>query len=252
MPSNAFYTNSRFKLLTYAQCDGLDPADVVHLLDRLGAECIIGREHHEDGGIHLHVFADFGRKFRSRKADVFDVHEWHPNITSSWGTPEKGWDYAVKDDDIVGGQLERPRVGRGCDGTSAVSWSEVADSESAEEFWRLCRACDPKTFVTRVVDLQRFADRKFGSVPVHYEHPRAIRFVGGDTDGRDNWLRQSLIGLEQPFVGTFLPTAWCEEGPRRQHPASLLLLAVTSGLASRPDRSSPLLSRKGFFLFVVC
>lgn len=49
-------------------------------ISTLGGECIVAREDHADGGTHLHVFCDFGRKFRSRKADVFDVDDHHQTL----------------------------------------------------------------------------------------------------------------------------------------------------------------------------
>jgi len=82
-----FTFHSRYGLITYAQCDGLDPSDVCNHFTSLGAECIIAREDHADGGTHLHVFADFERKRRFRRADIFDVRGYHPNIEPSRGNP---------------------------------------------------------------------------------------------------------------------------------------------------------------------
>ena len=96
---------ARYGLLTYAQSGELDPFRVVNHLADLGAECIIGREDHADGGVHLHAFFMFERKFESRNVRVFDVDGCHPNIVRGYGTPEKGWDYATKDGDVVGGGL---------------------------------------------------------------------------------------------------------------------------------------------------
>ena len=99
MPNFAF--NARYALLTYPQCGDLDPFHIVNHISSLKGECIIGRERHADGGTHLHAFCDFGRKLQSRRSDLFDVDNRHPNISPSKGTPEKGWDYACKDGDIV-------------------------------------------------------------------------------------------------------------------------------------------------------
>ena len=56
---------AQYGLLTYAQSGELDPFRVVDHLGNLGAECIIGRESHSDGGLHLHAFFMFERKFES-------------------------------------------------------------------------------------------------------------------------------------------------------------------------------------------
>nr|QCC72754.1 rep protein [Circovirus sp.] len=109
MPSFTFH--ARYGLFTYAQCGTLDPIDVSNHFTSLGAECIVAREDHADGGTHLHVFADFERKRRFRRVDIFDVGSQHPNIVPSRGNPGQGWDYATKDGQIVAGGLERPTNG---------------------------------------------------------------------------------------------------------------------------------------------
>ena len=103
-----FRFQAKYGLLTYAQCGDLDPFAVVTRLSELGAECIVGREIHEDGGIHLHAFFSFEKKRNLKNERIFDVEGVHPNIQASYGTPEKGYDYAIKDGDVVGGGLERP------------------------------------------------------------------------------------------------------------------------------------------------
>ena len=100
---STFRFQARYALLTYAQCGDLDPFAVVNHLAELGAECIIGRENHSDGGLHLHAFVDFGRKYRTRNTRAFDVQGCHPNVSPSRGTPEEGFDYAIKDGDVVAG-----------------------------------------------------------------------------------------------------------------------------------------------------
>lgn len=151
MPSFSF--SARYVLLTYAQSGDLSEWAVLDHFSTLGAECIIGREDHADGGTHLHVFADFGRKKQSRRSDFFDVGGVHPNIVPSRGRPEGGWDYATKDGCIVAGGLGRP-------GTSGLpearnKWSEIVSAESREEFFELLRTLDPKTLVTRWSELNK-------------------------------------------------------------------------------------------------
>ncbi|UJO02129.1 Rep [Bat associated gemykibivirus 1] len=95
----SFKFQARYVLLTYAQCGDLDPWVVSDHLSSLGAECIIGRENHSDGGIHLHAFVDFGKRFSTRNVQKFDVGGCHPNIEPSKGRPWAGYDYAIKDGD---------------------------------------------------------------------------------------------------------------------------------------------------------
>jgi len=191
----------RYALITYSQCGDLQPQSVVSHFDKLGALVIIGRETHSDGGTHLHVFADFQRKFRSRQTSVFDVDGRHPNLSPSKGTPEKGYDYAIKDGDIVGGSLERPQSRRGGNGSISDKWSIIADATSREDFWRLAHELDPKSAICSFGQLQKWCDWKFAPVRPPYEHPTGIEFVESDSDGRHSWLRQSGIGSGEPLIG---------------------------------------------------
>nr|QVW56460.2 MAG: replication-associated protein [Gemycircularvirus] len=198
MPS--FITNARHFLVTYAQCGDLSEWAVLDKFTSLGAECIIAREQHEDLGLHFHVFADFGRKFRSRKVDIFDVDGRHPNIKRSWGTPEKGYDYAIKDGDIVAGGLERPDGVHGS-GKTFDLWSQIAGAENRGEFWRLCEELDPKSLCCSFGQLSKFADWRFAEPDAEYRTPDGIEFDVHSGDGRDSWVQESGIQLGDSFVG---------------------------------------------------
>ena len=119
---------------------------------RVGAECIIGREEHQDGGTHLHAFAAWEKKFRSRRTNIFDVGGFHPNVVPSRGTPEGGYDYATKDGDIVGGGLERP------DGSkvpcTSDAWATIINAESRDEFWRLVSELAPRSLACNFNSLE--------------------------------------------------------------------------------------------------
>jgi len=198
----SFSFHARYVLLTYAQCGTLDPFRVMDRISELAGECIIGREHHSDGGIHLHCFCDFGRKFRSRKADVFDVGEFHPNIVKSRGTPEKGWAYAIKDGDVVCGGLGRPSAEvRSGTGTSDSKWHTITAAETRNQFWELVHELDPKAAAVNFSSLQKYCDWKYAPNVAAYESPTGVGFIGGEVDGRDDWLLQSGIGSEVPLVG---------------------------------------------------
>lgn len=199
MPS--FTINCRYALVTYAQCGPLDPFLVMEHFSSLEAECIIGREHHADGGTHLHVFVDFGRKFRSRATDVFDVGGHHPNIEPSKGTPEKGFDYAIKDGDVVCGGLARPGPSGGGNSGVLAKWSRITGAKDHREFWDLVHELDPKSAACSFTSLSKYADWKFAVDPPSYEHPGGFEFIDGRVDGRDQWLSQSGVGSGEPLIG---------------------------------------------------
>lgn len=197
---SAFVIQSRYVLLTYAQCGDLDGFTVMERISELGAECIIGRELHEDGGIHLHCFCDFGRKFRSRRADLFDVGGRHPNIEKVARTPAKAYDYAIKDGDVICGGLGRPVCPEGRT-TTIDKWAEITSAENREEFWELVHRLDPKAAACSFTSLSKYCDWKFETHAPEYESPRGITFDEGEFDGRADWIRQSGLGLGEPLLG---------------------------------------------------
>jgi len=191
------------------------------LFSSLGAECIVGRELHEDGGIHLHVFVDFGRRFRSRKSSIFDVGGFHPNVVASQGTPDKGYAYATKDGDVICGGLAKPDgvTRRTGDSKTDTKWAEITSAQSRTEFWNLLHELDPKSAACNFNSLQKYADWKFAAVPPVYESPAGIEFVNGEIDGRDDWLSQSGIGSGEPLVGKLsctYPLVLAVAAPRRR------------------------------------
>ncbi|ASH99148.1 replication-associated protein [Giant panda associated gemycircularvirus] len=186
----SFAFNSRYVLLTYAQSDGLSEWDVLEHISGLGAECIIARENHADGGTHLHAFCDFGRKFRSRRSDIFDVGGRHANITPSRGRPEFGWDYAVKDGDVVAGGLARP--GSGGLPEAPNKWGQIVGAENEQQFWELVEELDPKALATQYPSLRKFADWRFRPVAESYVHPDGLEFELGMVPELVEWREQSL------------------------------------------------------------
>lgn len=185
-----FKFSNRYVLLTYAQSGDLSEWAVLEHISGLGAECVIGREDHADEGTHLHVFCDFGRKFQSRRLDVFDVDGRHPNIVPSRGRAEFGWDYAVKDGNVVAGGLGRP--GSGGLPSAPNKWSEIVGAENRDEFLRLVQELDPKSFVLRHRELLDYADRYYAEQREPYVGPDGIEFDLGMVPDLAAWRGESL------------------------------------------------------------
>ena len=194
----SFVFSSRYVLLTYSQCGTLDEWSVSDHISSLGAECIIGREDHADGGTHLHVFCDFGRKKQSRRSDLFDVGGFHPNIAPSRGSPERGYDYAIKDGNVVAGGLARP--GGGGLPKASNPWSDIVGAESREEFFDLLRQLDPKTLVTRWSELNKYADAAYAPVHESYVGSDGKQFELGMVPELARWGGQ-LVAAD-PVEGT--------------------------------------------------
>lgn len=187
-----FQLKARYVLLTYSQCGDLDPFQVVNLLADLGAECIVGREAHADEGTHLHAFVDFGKPYRTRNERQFDVAGYHPNVLPFGRTPEKGWDYATKDGDVVGGGLERPD--RGSVSKTSIDWSRIADAGCVDEFWSLVRELAPRALLTNFTSLRAYSEWHYRPERTPYESPRDITF---DLEGVPEvleWVHDNVLG----------------------------------------------------------
>jgi hypothetical protein len=187
-----FLFQRRYALLTYAQCGTLDPFEVSDLLSSLGAECIIGRETHADGGIHLHAFVDFGREYRTRNPRQFDVGGCHPNVLAGKKTPEKMYDYATKEGEIVAGGLERPDGSR-ISGTSD-RWAKIILAETRDDFFELCATMDPRALACSFPSLCRYADWRYRLEPGRYETPADYVFDTRGFPELDDWVQRYLAG----------------------------------------------------------
>jgi len=166
-----FDFHSRYALLTYAQCGALDPWAVSNRLTELEAECIVAREAHQDGGAHLHVFVDFGRKRRFRDARKFDVLGCHPNVSSSRGTPGDGYDYVCKEGDIVAGGLERPSTRGHTVDKHDSQWSALMDIDNRDDFFEALRTHFPKVLITNFTQVCKYADWRYEVKLVEYQSP---------------------------------------------------------------------------------
>lgn len=188
-PHMPFRFQAKYGLLTYAQCGDLDPFHVVEHLSSLGAECIVGRECHSNGGVHLHAFFMFESKFRSSNERVFDVDNCHPNISRGYSNPADGYDYAIKDGDVVAGGLDRP-------GEHSVqkssNWSQIVEAENEDEFWALVRELDPRALCVSFTSLRAYASHRYAPERAPYRSPDGIRFCTEQYPELDEWVETSL------------------------------------------------------------
>lgn len=189
---STFRFAARYALLTYAQCDELDPFAIVDLCASFGAECIVGKESHGDGGVHYHAFVDFGRKFQTRNARKFDIGRYHPNLQPSLGNPAGGWDYATKDGEIVGGGLQRPAESGMGDLESKEKWRLALLSPDRETFLASIAEFDPRTLCTSFVSLEKYCDWKYRPVREEYKSPTTIQLHDTSFFSLDQWVEDNI------------------------------------------------------------
>ena len=185
--------NRRYVLITYAQAgDDFDYWAVLDLFTQLRAECIIGRELHSDGGVHFHVFVDFGRLYSSRKTDIFDVGGKHPNIQPIGRTPAKAYDYVCKEGDLVAGGLARP--GGDTDIDPDNFWASTGSCQTGDEFLHLCDQLATRDFIRGFSNFRAYAKWKWAEGGLDYIQPTNVEFDTSAADGLDEWLDQLALG----------------------------------------------------------
>lgn len=102
MPANGrFRFSAKRAFLTYAQCGELTKERVLEFLrDSRGAAWYsVGLEQHEDGGNHIHAYAEWLARVDTTDCTHFDVDGRHPNVqpvrsrTAVLEYVKKGGDY---------------------------------------------------------------------------------------------------------------------------------------------------------------
>lgn len=219
MPRGSFLVkDAKYLLLTYPQVEQIErdgvhgselPWRLLDLCSSLGAECIVGREQHTDGGIHYHAFVDFGGEtFSTRNQRKFDIGPWHPNILRVGRTPWDAYDYAIKDGDIICGGAQRPDESHGLlDGSSAqparlggsksgsgngMDWEYITAASTREEFFLRCGERAPKSLVCSFVGIVKYADWKYRTIPDDYTHPSDWSFQLEPYPSIREWVANNL------------------------------------------------------------
>ncbi|AUW34335.1 replication-associated protein [Gemyduguivirus recro1] len=191
---------AKYGLLTYSQAPNLDPFDIVNLLAELGAECIVGRENHQDGGTHYHAFFMFPREFRTRNPRVFDCGGYHPNILRGRKTPRAMYEYATKDGDICGGGLEAPED-EPRTSSSDDFWAAVFAAEGREETFRVAREINVGLFGRYYFQVRAIGEGKAIKNPLDYVSPAALEFSTSSYPELDDWC-ETYLGRRGGRLGT--------------------------------------------------
>lgn len=221
MPRPFHVKDAKYLLLTYPQVNETErdgsvvqepilPWRLLELCTRLGAECIVGREQHADGGTHYHAFLDFGgRPFSTRDTRKFDIDGHHPNIERVGRTPELAYDYATKDCDIICGGATRPIQGDGLSDSSSaqtsrpngsksgtgngMDWEFITSASTREEFFIRIHERAPKALVCSYVGIAKYADWKYRVIPNDYSHPEDWEFDLECYPGIREWYARNIL-----------------------------------------------------------
>lgn len=196
-----FRFRAKAVLLTYSQLneDGLqhirdNPDDLFQFIGQTFGppeRFRLGHELHQDGGHHLHCFASWSSRRNSSDPRCFDWREHHPNIEPIRRTPQRAWEYAGKDDDVLfehgdpPGETGTMRMGR------EGIWHEALAAEDKEGFLQVLRQGAPREYVLYHEAILRFAERHWSPPTPDYTSPN---FEVLRPERVLPWLRHSGIG----------------------------------------------------------
>lgn len=182
-----FQINSRYLLVTYSQADVIEHQELLDFLKTKYSDAFIcvGRERHEDGGLHYHAFIGAEVPIRIGGARVLDLNNVHPNITSC-RRPKEGLAYARKEGETMEWGNE-PTFDAG------IKWKDIlASTTSTQAFMEAVREHYPRDFVLANERIQAYADKHLGRTPSLQYTPRYE--IGSYTlpDSIQDWIDTEL------------------------------------------------------------
>jgi len=215
---NQFLLRAKYILLTYSQVDEdvFHPIEIKHLIDGLGGRCRIGREFHQNGGVHYHAFCVKDKRFISRDPRKFDIAGFHPNIEPILATPDKAWEYAIKDGNVIIDDVPERPVGRSKAGKKANDvYSNLIDtSTSANDMLKGCFKEDTRRAIYGFNAARSAAEWLFPVTKYsEYTPPPGLVYEYDEYPQIANWKQRYFCEYTPPALDTNqLPEAPPAEG----------------------------------------
>jgi len=173
----SFRFNAKRAFLTYPRSGGLTKERVLEFLrdDRGAAWYCVGLEQHEDGGDHLHAYAEWVDRINVRDAThYFDVDGHHPNFQPVRNKAHV-LAYVQKGGDYCGNMAAEG-------GASSRYGDIVADATGARDFLERVIQHHPRDAVLHLERIKYFAAKRWpkesvGHVPrfTEFEEPLALK-----------------------------------------------------------------------------
>lgn len=172
--------------LTYAQVNNAfthqDLFNHLRSLRDVEPICLrVGRESHQDGGIHFHVFGKWSQKIDTIDPRYFDYRGIHPNVQSARKESDV-YTYCGKDGDTLDFGIP-PKIKR--------TWTDVInDSTTKEEFMKGALDLSSRDYVLNHERLEYFAAKHFKPEVKEYVDPYNGQF--NIPDILDQWVSENL------------------------------------------------------------
>lgn len=209
----SFCAQGRYFFLTYSQVnDGSTHIQLLDFLRGLPGQpfrfCLVGRERHDDGGTHFHVFIDWGKRRKFTSPTRFDFNNYHPNIQAC-RDPTAALQYCEKDGDTLS-EGDRPDLSTPERESRSQLWGRLLDeATSASDFLSKVRVADPYTFATRYQALESMARSVYRTTSPYvspYE-PQDFKLP----EGIESWLLEEFD--EEVSVSFIVAGAACLRRP---------------------------------------
>nr|QXN75509.1 MAG: replication associated protein [Genomoviridae sp.] len=138
----------------------------------------LGRERHQDDGVHVHCYVSFDTAVRIQSQFRFDFGGSHPNIRSVSRGHKRTYDYAGKDGDIVAEYGEPPPpIDAGKNKDDGI-WAEALRQSTKTDFLDVIRGGSPKDYILFNRQVESFADKHFGTCEEPYRSPTFVDLSG--------------------------------------------------------------------------
>lgn len=184
----SFRFNAKRAFLTYPRSGDLTKERLLQFLrdDRGALWYCVGLEQHEDGGNHLHAYAEWANRLDVRDERHFDLDGHHPNVQSVRNRTSV-LKYCQKGGDYIGN----------CEASSTTTTrygAIIQESNGASDFLERVVRDDPRGAAHHLQNLQYFADWRWGAQRAEYV-PSYTTFNA--TEGLLDWVGTNLsnVGL---------------------------------------------------------
>jgi hypothetical protein len=157
--TSKFSINSKNFSLTYPQCELTIEYALSKLLSLAPIYACISREHHGDGGLHLHGLLCFGQRKSVRSHTYFDIDGHHCNIQSA--RDATAWYTYIRKD---GNYQEW-----GLFPNNKSSWASLILLERREDFLNEIQNIAPRDYILQHDRILSYADKRYGDNNTNYE-----------------------------------------------------------------------------------
>ena len=150
----------------------------------------LGRERHQDGGVHYHMYIGFDEVVHINRPNLFDYFGAHGNIKSVRRTPRTVYDYCGKDGDVRYERGDPPESVSRSRGENGEKWHTICDAPDKDTFLSLCRQLAPKDWLLSNSRILEYANTYYPEVPSPYEGPPSLQRWNATLNSSDGWNRR--------------------------------------------------------------